>query len=96
MYDRKGYAFSYKKLNGGHCLVQLLNPVVTAYTQIPALKRAGIAQIRLDFFQESGDVTERLVKAYKSAVKAGQIAQIEGIIQEKTTKGALARKTPLE
>ncbi len=89
--DRYGYEFRLARAGIEDCLVQVLNSVPMAMTDLPALSNAGITALRLVFAFESDEMVKNVTQAYKRAFEAGKKAYIDDIIKNNTNTGHFLR-----
>ena len=90
MTDEAGGSYGmYRFRMGKNCLLQVTNPVTTAYNRVERLRTA--AGIRLMFFGEDAKTVRNVTKSYGTALESGAPAILDGIIAEETNSGQLRR-----
>ena len=90
MTDEAGRSYGmYRFRMGKNCLLQVTNPVTTAYNRVERLRTA--AGIRLMFFGEDAKTVRNVTKSYGTALESGAPAILDGIIAEETNSGQLRR-----
>jgi len=77
--DRIGVDLLQSRVKTAHCLIRLLNPVPTVMTDLPALLKAGISAIRLDFRAENEDTVGCITSAYVKALKRRAKVRLEDL-----------------
>lgn len=85
--DSKGYQIPCARIGGKECLLQLLNPVCMAFTDLEKLRERQVYGYRLMFFYEKEETVEQVTRAYKMAAARGTKAQVRDIIKYESNRG---------
>ena len=80
---RKGYRYPLFRSGVADCMLQVLNPVVMAMGDLPALRAAGVSGFRLLFHDETAEQVEEITGRYREAMQCGGQAEVRDIIAEK-------------
>lgn len=89
--DRKGYRYPLTRAGGEECLLQVLNPVMMAMGDLPALIHGGQKAFRLLFWGEEETAVKEVTQAYRQALDAGREVALSGIIRNRTNTGRFYR-----